>query len=227
MPATTARPTWVRKLAWTLTLLAGLGLIGIGYAYFQITAEIDRRSFGPLNDLDAKEAERKLKIYAEAFGTSRRGFIRLSEAEINSYLQEHYFADSDKNSTNALASGARLLDGRVELLGRGLTWSCWLRKPLLGQPLDLVWQRVMELNQHSTQWVFQTKSMWLGNVEVPPRFWPFVTQQLGEADLVLSNRHQWFSRLPALEIKTNELSAKPELRLYTYRVAETLPRAKP
>jgi hypothetical protein len=221
----TARPTWVRKLYLLLAAGTGIGLLAGCYLFFQITADIEPDVRHQPNELDAKEADRKLKIYVEALQDSRRGFIRLSEVELNSYIQQQYFSEAKIGETNGPIPKTHLLKSQVGLFSEEITWSYWLQRKVLGKAVDLYWQRAIELSGKPKQWVFQTKAMRVGKVEVPPRFWEFVQRQLGDSDMIFSNRFDWLVRLPTLEIKTNDLTSSAELRLYTYPVNAVLTKA--
>jgi hypothetical protein len=210
-----------------LSVAGTVGLLALGYSYFAITAEVDLSSFTKPNELDAKEAGRKLKLYQDALAISRRGFIRLSEIEINSYLHQHYFAEDKSKATNAPEASPHLLAGRVELSNGGLVWYCWVRKNWFGRPFDLFWERVFELNQAQDRWSFQPRAMRLGRLEMPSGAWTLVQRQLGAVDHIFTNQVEWLARLPTLEIKTNEASIKPEFRLFTYPVAGMIGPKKP
>jgi hypothetical protein len=218
----TARPTWVRKLCLLLAVGAGIAFLAGSYLYFQITAAIEPEARQEANDLDAKEADRKLKVYQQALQDSRRGFIRLSEVELNSYIQQQYFSETKTADTNAPVPKTHLLKSQVGLYSKEITWSYWLQRKVLGKPVQLFWQRAVELSGKPQHWTFQTKAMRVGKIDVPPRLWEFVQSRLGESDLIFSNRFDWLVRLPTLEIKTNDLTSSAELRLYTYPVNAVL-----
>jgi hypothetical protein len=218
----TARPIWVRKAYLLLVVGAGIALLAACYLYFQITAVIEPVVRQQPNDLDAKEAERKLKLYRQALQDSRRGFIRLSEVELNSYIQQQYFSETKIGETNAPNSKTHLSRSLVGLFSDEITWSYWLQQKVLGKPVHLFWQRAVELSGKPEHWTFQTKAMRVGKIEVPPRLWDFVQSRLGESDLIFSNRFDWLVRLPTLEVKTNDLTSSAELRLYTYPVNAVL-----
>jgi len=159
------------------------------------------------------------KLYLTlALQESRRGFIRLSEVELDSYIKKHYLSPKT-DETAALLSDTQLTRGEVELLNQDINWTCWMRKKLAGRWIDLVWQRTVELTGAPTNWSFELKAMRVGRIEVPPRFWPLVQRQLGHVDLAFTNQFDWLAHLPTLEIKTNEMVLGNELRLYTYPVA--------
>ncbi|MBM3838152.1 MAG: hypothetical protein FJ398_09330 [Verrucomicrobia bacterium] len=60
--------------------------------------------------------------------------------------------------------------------------------------------------------------MKLGKLEIPPRYWPLLSQELGEVDRVFAEDRRWVEKLPWLEIRTNNPNSAPELRLYTHPV---------
>lgn len=211
----TTRPTWVRKVYATLAVLAGLGLLGAWFTYSQLTAELDPGAIRKPNELDGQEAEKKLRIYHHALETSRPGFIRLSDSEINSYLEPHYFS-GQRAVPPPTESPVRLLTGRLELLNGGGVWYCWVRRTCLGHAIDMVWERTFRLEREADRWALRTKSMRLGRLQVPRVLWPFVRRQLGSVDDTFAKKADWLARLPNLEIRTNEASISPELRLFTY-----------
>jgi hypothetical protein len=218
----TVRPSWIRKLCLALALLLGLAIIALFYGYFQITARIDPEGVARPNPLEAKEAERKLDLYREAQKTSQRGFVRLSEGEINSYLQARYFSASRTSRVDSATSpgSARLLKSRADLFDNTIVWSCWISKDWLGGSMELVWQRSFELVPEGNRWDLRMKGMRLGDLNVPRKLWPVVDASLGGVDEVFINQFDWLTQLPTLEIKTNVFSSKPELRLFTYRLTE-------
>jgi hypothetical protein len=218
-----ARPSWIRKVYIALAMLAVAMVILFAYGYYQITSPIDLGGPRLTNILDAKEAEKKLKLYKSARQVSERGFVRLSEVEINSYLQEHYFSSSKGSGISpAATASARLMRTHVLLTDEAVIWLCWMQKKWLGRSVDLVWQRAFEIvpdcEGNST---LRMTAMRVGQLDVPASFWGVMRSTLGEVDGVFTNQFNWLTRLPTLEIKTNAASFKPELRLFTYRVTDT------
>lgn len=67
-----ARPAWVRKLWVILAIGAGLGFLAGVYVYLQLTGDIAADGFKEPNLLDAREADRKLRIYRTALGQAER-----------------------------------------------------------------------------------------------------------------------------------------------------------
>jgi len=216
------RPTWVRR-AYTATAIAALlALAAVAYFYFQVTADVYFEVSEGANSLDAKEAERKLGLYLEAEKIARRGFVRLSEVEINSYLQQRFFSDSD-NEAGAeppLTSKTGLLKSRARLSTDALTWCCWIKKEWLGRSRIFVWQRTFEMIQNENGSPdLELTTMTVGSLDVPRPLWPTVEAAFGEVDAVFTNQVAWLTRLPTVEIKTNVFSSRPEVRLFTYRLS--------
>jgi hypothetical protein len=194
----------------------GFFFVAVVYLYSQVTADFDAEASKEPNAVDAQEARRKLGLYKKALESpGRSGFIRLTEAEINSYLDERYFRDNVKNLTNAPDASPRLLASRAKLAGQEIQWYCWLRKKWFGLSFPLVSRRGLELCGGTNHWILATRSMDLGKLEVPPRYWPLVSQELGEVDRVFVEDRRWGEKLPWVEIRTNSLNSAPELRLYT------------
>ncbi|MBI2950424.1 MAG: hypothetical protein HYY23_22575 [Verrucomicrobia bacterium] len=215
-----ARPAWIRKVVTMAWMALGLGFVGVIYFYSQVTADIDEEGFKEPNALDAQEAQRKLGLYKKALEASARsGFIRLTEVEINSYLSERYWGDKLKRATNSPDAGPRLLEGRAKFSGQEILWYCWIRKKWFGLSFPLVWRRGMELRGGTNNWNLTTRSMRLGKLQVPARYWPLLSKELGDVDRLFAEDRRWVEKLPWVEIRTNNVNAAPELRLYTHPVA--------
>src|ERR1044072_2446585 len=103
---TAVRPTWVRRFYWTLGVAAGAGILFAFFLCWQVTADVEAAKHS--NVLDAEEAIRKLSRYDNACKVAQKGYIRLSEAEINSYLKKRFFsrhtADSAIQQTALIGS---------------------------------------------------------------------------------------------------------------------------
>jgi hypothetical protein len=198
-------------------VLLGILVLVAGYWYMQFTAEVGSTSLESPNIFDAQEADRKLKLFEGAQRDAKKGFIRLTEIELNSYLREHYLGGFKKGAAPGPESGQRgLLDCRLDLTRNGMVWHCWLHKPLWKHTARLYWERTFGLARAGDQWTFALRSMRVGDVDVPRRFWPQVQGFLGGVDEVFVKQSNWVAQLPAVELRPNEFSQSPELRLYTY-----------
>lgn len=222
----TPQPAWVRRVFLTFAVTIGFGLVVVVFAFFKMTAEIDVGPIKEPNSLDAREADRKIGIYKKALEGSEHGFVRLSEVEVNSYLHQHYFGDQ-RQKTNASVAATRLLDARLKFNGQDFFWYSWVKGKWFGRPIEMIWRREIEFKRGMSNWLFQTKAMSLGNLNVPARCWETVNKQLGEADEIFGEERQWLDRVPVMEIKTNNLTSSPELRLFTYSVPTTTNESKP
>ncbi|MBM3838151.1 MAG: hypothetical protein FJ398_09325 [Verrucomicrobia bacterium] len=130
-----ARPAWIRRVV-TVAWMAAV------YFYSQVTADIDAEAFKEPNALDAQEVQRKLGLFRKALESpGRSGFIRLTEIEINSYLDERYAGDKLKSPANAPETSPKLLASRARFSGPEIQWYCWVRKKWFGLSFPLVWRR--------------------------------------------------------------------------------------
>ncbi len=205
----------LKKILLALAVAIGAILLAGGYLFFQIKRDVDTDWADAPNSVDALEARRKLRLFQEAQKVSRRGFVRLSEVELNSYLEQNYSATAAAAQTNAPGSNG-LLKSFVSLSVPDVTFYCWVKKRMIGFSVDFVWQRTVRLERTADRWNFPVQAMKVGNLEIRPRFWQLANRHLGGADQAFSKQFDWLAHLPGLEIAENELSHRPELRLYTY-----------
>lgn len=164
------------------------------------------------NAVEAFEANRKLKLLNEAQTERRQGFIRLSEVEINSFLEGRYNAATSKATNRTV----RLVKSGVLLDPRSLTFVTWHRVPVLGFELPFVWQRVVTPTGDTNGWGFRLRAMRVGDLDVPPEYWSRIEAILGSTDAVFDERKDWLRDLPFVSLAQNEQSKSPEFRLYTY-----------
>lgn len=166
------------------------------------------------NKVELLEAGRKLKLLNEAQANKRKGFVRLSEVEINSFLEDRYQKNAGLN-TNAPAD-IQIHQTAVLLTSTNLTFVTKLTKTIAGIKTPFVWQRTVVPRKEEKGWAFDVVQMRLGRCEIPPRFWGRVEGILGAGDSIFKEREVWLSQLPAITLTRNELSQAPELRLYTF-----------
>lgn len=217
-------PAWVRKVA----IVVGAILVGVlilaGYYYFQITSDVDVSNLETPNSLDIKEATRKLKLFEKSLTENREGFIRLSEVELNAYLTDHYAAKTNvakpgPNESVMTRCIVDLTEGEVILY-------TWVTHNWLGRQWNLVWQRNAQLIRDKDLWSFKLSSMQVGHVKVPEKYWEKIEGYIGNSDKAFEERLHWFSKLPAVAIRQDELQKQLELRLYTYKETNVLAQAK-
>ena len=184
----------------------------VGSLLYLLTRPLDVEFAQDPNAVEAFEANRKLKLLNEAQTERRQGFIRLSEVEINSFLEGRYNAAATKptNSTVRLVKSGVLLDQG------SLTFVTWHRAPVLGFELPFVWQRVVTPTGDTNGWGFRLRAMRVGQLDIPLEYWTRVEQILGGSDALFEERKYWLRKLPFVSLAQNEQSKSPEFRLYTY-----------
>lgn len=215
-------PSRLRIVLFALAVLLSAGLILGGHYYLQLTADVEAASLDAPNALDARELERKLKMYDEALKSSRHGFIRLSEVEINSYLHEHYTGKRNEGQPDQLSDGCWLTKCRADLTGNEVIFFSWVQVRWHHRTLNVCWQRTAALHRVADRWEFVLKSMRVGRQQIRPGLWPRVDAFFQTADQGFQEKFAWLLTQPALEIKTSQLSQQPELRLYTFPDAGAL-----
>lgn len=205
-----------------MAMTAVLGIAVFCYVCLKLTAEVDLEGVETPNILDAREAERKLALFSDAMKIARRGFVRLSEVEINSYIEQRYFGNSAspaKTTGTAGEPGARVLRAAAFLSHEAVTWTCWVRGEWFGRPREWVWQRTFELVPNCPEASdFRLASMSVGQLQIPRVLWPQVQAAFADVDDLFTHQAVWLANVPAVEIKTNVFSLKPEVRLFTYHV---------
>jgi hypothetical protein len=213
-------PGWLRKGVGVAALLAVGLVIGTFYFYRQLTAPVDFRAFQRSNLWDLDEAVRKKKLFDEAKAVSQRGFVRVSEPEINAYLQEQ---ESELWSETGLEGGGlELVRTRLALGEETATWYCWIRRQWLGKPVEFVWQRTAAVYWTNGAWKLELQAMRIGKFEVPSRFWERVQEELQPVDEKFEPFFHWVQQVPAFHISQNQTKQHKELRFYTYPVPEGL-----
>jgi hypothetical protein len=219
-------PSRVRIGLFSLVAVVGVGLILGGHSYLELTATVEAPGLEAPDNLDARELLRKVKLFDAAWHSARRGFIRLSEVEINSYLQELTPATDGSSAGAAAASGARPVRCRADLTADGVIFYSWVEWHWGRHTWDLCWRRHAVLRHVPGHWEFAVDSMRVGELKIPPGYWSKVDAILGAADKPFAARYAWLMKVPALEVEPNGLTHQPELRLYTFADTAALSRAQ-
>jgi len=196
----------------TLVLLAG---IVAAYFYSQLTAVVAFADSNIIQKITVQEAQRKFKLFEDARTNNRKGYVRLTEAEINAYMDEFLASDNAVAPTNLLHS-VQLVKSRIYLKSGGFTWVCWVKASWRWWRCNLVWLRDYDLVYDRGRWDLHLLSMFVGKQRLQPWSWIYADRLLGEVDQPFAGKHQWLTELPAMEIRTNELSLKLEFKLYNY-----------
>jgi hypothetical protein len=202
----------VKKVLILTTLLTGAIAAAAGSVVYLATRPVQIDWQQDPNKVELYEANRKISLFDEAQSTRRKGFIRLSEVEINSFLQNRFKMVSAAD-TNALLE---LKKSAVLLTGTNIQFVAWLEKPVFGYRIPFVWQRSIIPVRENNKWTFAVQEMKIGQLEIPRRFWSQVEAFVGSIDAAFEEKRDWLAQVPSITLSKNELSHFPEVRLYTF-----------
>lgn len=205
-----------RTVLWGLFIILSFAAVSIGVLIYLVTRPIELRFTQDPNPLDAHEAKRKLTLLNEAREGKRMGWVRLSEVEINSFLEKEY-NEPRKSRTN---SPVEFVKTGLLLHTNSLTLVTWLNVPAKFTELPIAWQRTVRPVRENDGWTFKVQSMRLGHLEIPDRFWPQVQSFLGSSDGVFEERRAWLANVPKVALMKNEMSTAMEFRLYSYNPSD-------
>lgn len=255
-PRRDAGPASVRsKWRLLLSLVAiGVGVLLVGglvvgvYFFQSLTASQPPETYGVPAFLEAKSAADKLKLLEDSERNRQNGYVRLTEAEINSLLHWIFFGGKAKPLSSfpdaaqllrswdpsaqvkpAATPEGRLLHARVRFdrATQRTVWYTWVSKSWRGHTWTLQWERQGTLAHDTNGWGFALADMRLGNRQIPPAYWERVQRALGGSDATLDPVFSWLRRLPAVELTTNATTQVPELKLYNYPEPLVLGGTKP
>jgi hypothetical protein len=199
-----------KKVSLVLGLLLGVFLATSLYYGFKLTRNIDPQWVQDPNPVEAYEANRKIRLLSNSEARSK-GFVRLSEVEINSYLQEKV-----RSLTNSPASLA-LVQAAVRLAETNVTFICWTHKNLLGFQVPFVYQRSYKFGETNAISDLELESIKVGTVEIPKALWTRAESFFSSTDTRFEDRRRWIAELPAVLLTRNELTHNPEVRLYNFQ----------
>src|SRR5687767_13800792 len=180
-----------KRVLWGGGTALALILGAAGLAVYTVTRPLDLEFAQDPNAVEAHEANRKLKLLNEAQTTQKRGFVRLSEVEINSFLDGRY----NSNNENQTNSRVKLVKSGVLLGQDRVTFVTWHRAPIFGFDLPIVWQRVVAPSKDTNGWNFTLESMRVGQVEIPAQHWARINAILGVGDTLFEERKSWLKSL--------------------------------
>jgi hypothetical protein len=198
--------------------LAAVVLVAIYYGY-QLTRQEDTGMHIGVNTPDAQAVTRKLKILQDAQLSGKKGWVRFSEVEMNSFL--HYEFNSAALSTNEPLPEVETARSFIDLTKQDVVWYSYVQRRVLGRPIQFLWERTLSISSENGRWTFPVKAMRVGDVEIPRRFWAQVDKFFEGADAKYQLRRQWIEKVPYLQLTNNELSTLPELRIYSYNLKAT------
>jgi hypothetical protein len=195
-----------------LVLLAVL-VISLGAVAYLATRPVEIEFAQDPNPLELSEANRKIKLLNEAREAKKKGFVRLSEVEINSFMEARFHGSNDAPASPSVA----LVKSAVLLHQTNLTLVTWHRLALFGGfSVPFVWQRTVAPVREGGTVKFEIGEMRLGRINLPLQAWPQVSEFFGRTDAIYEDRRNWLASLPKVALMKNEISFAPELRLFSY-----------
>lgn len=199
-----------KKICLALGVIGGALFITIAVIAFKLTRQIEPQWVQDPNPVEAYEADRKIRLLSEAEARAK-GFVRLSEVEINSYLQQKLAP-----GTNTAPSSLVLRQAGVQLASSNVTFVCWANQKLLGLEIPLVYQRSYDVGNGQLLSEIQLQSIKIGDLEIPKFLWNKVESVFTAMDTRFEERRNWVAKLPAVRLTRNELTDHPEVRLYNF-----------
>jgi hypothetical protein len=194
-------------------LLALVLLVGVLVSAYMISRDPGSDFLEHPNPVEANHFRNKLGRYENALTNGQNGFVRFSQLEINSYIRQTLTNNADTNTP-----GMHLRRVGVGLNSTNLTLYSWGEYRAFNLPLRFVVQRGFRIQQEgANQWEMPMEWMKVGEVEVPKRFWDSVGAELAPLDEPVKEAFAWRTNIQAMLVRKNELSQRPELRLYTYK----------
>lgn len=210
--------TGIRRIFTAGLLLIGVMLVGAAYIYFELTAAPDLSRVLMPNVFDAREAERKMDLFRSALAESKQGFIRLSEVEVNSWLQEQ-LEESPKENVPAPREAeppSPLKRCIMVIHDDTIIWYSFMEVSALGLDWPVVLEQKTKLVRSEEDWGFETLSLKLGRIQIPEDRWHLLERFIPDGLKQFKAQTQWIRNVPAADVAWNEWTHRPELRLYTY-----------
>jgi hypothetical protein len=210
----------IKRIFVVFGLLLTMVMVGAVVLAFMVSRDVPFDWENP-NFVEGSEARRKLKLYETSVQGGQRGFLRLSQLEINSHLES--LLSSTNESTNAVAPEVDAGPVKLRRVALGLTSTnmmlySWGETRKFGLPLKFVVQRGLQIHQKGTNgWEISTEFMKIGELEVSRKYWPKFDEYLEALDRPLLDKFSWRTNIQAMAVAKNELSQRQELRLYTYK----------
>jgi hypothetical protein len=203
--------TRAKRVSLVIGLLFVALFVGALVGAYMLSRDI-HFDLGNPNVVEANNFRKKLRRYETAITNGTHGYVKFSQVEINSFIGR-----TMTNSTET-GSGMHLRRMAVGLTDTNLMLYSWGEYRVANMPLKFVVQRGFTIRQEGTnQWEAPMDSLKIGEVEVPENWWPRLAAILEPLDQPVKDKFAWTTNIPALMVKKNELSKKPELTLYTYK----------
>ena len=212
-----------RSVALVLGLLFLVLLVVALVLAFMVSRDVSFDWENP-NNIEAAEARRKIKLHESSMASSQRGFVRLSQLEINSYLMS-VLNPTNKPTNSVTAEVTEDAPGKVKLRRAALALTStnmilysWGDGKVMGLPVKFVIQRGLRIHQEGTNaWQINTEFLKVGELDIALKNWPKVQPYLDALDQPLLDQFRWATNIPAMIVARNELNHRPEFRLYTFK----------
>jgi hypothetical protein len=204
--------TRAKRCFLALALLFAVVIVAVLVLAYMVSRDVAFDWQNP-NVVEATHFKEKLSRYENAMSNGQHGFVRFSQLEINSYIRH-----SMTNGTDTNAPGLHLTRLAVELKDTNLMVLSWGEYRVLNMPLKFVVQRSFSIQQEgANSWELPMQTFKVGEVEVPRNCWDSVSSFLEPMDQPAKESFAWRTNIQALLVTRNNLSQRPELRLYTYK----------
>lgn len=210
-----------------LFVAGAIGFLGVALAVYygiQLCADVQIPGLAAPDSFDAKEARRKLDAFKTAISQSQIGYVRLTEAELNSHLGRSHDL-SREEVTKLPANRWSVTKARIDLRGTNFAFYTWVAHPVGKWTFEVVWQRIGRATHGKDGWEAEVDSMKIGRVTLPDVLVPHAVRYLGGSDAAFEKEFKLLSEVPALELRFNEMTKRSELRLYTYAESNVVARA--
>jgi hypothetical protein len=211
-----------RSIALIFGLLLVVTVVGALVLAFIVSRDVPFDWENP-NYIEAAEARRKLKLFESSMESHQRGFVRLSQLEINSYLMSvlnptNKTTNSVQAEMNTDASRqVKLRRAAVLLTSTNMILHSWGDGKMFGVPVKFVVQRGLRFRQEGSEpWTMNTEFLKVGEMEIAPKNWPRLQPYLDALDKPLLDELKLSTNFPAVHIARSEVN-RPEFRIYTYK----------
>lgn len=202
----------VKRALFAVGLLAACLVLVAGWFVFEITRDPGVSWEAP-TAVEDSEARRKIKLYEKSLAGAQQGFVRFSPSELNAFL-----TSITTNAQMSADAPLRLKRAAIDITRTNITYSALTERRIFNQPIDIIVQRGFHVVQRGTNhWDLPLDWIKIGHLEVPQKYWRKMTPIVKPIDEALAAHFKWATNIPAMLVTKNDLSQRPELRLYTFK----------
>lgn len=206
-----------KRVILVITMFFAVVLGAGGYLFFMLTRD-PGIVWEPPNAVESNEALKNIAFYKKSKAEGVRGWVRISEIELNSYLRSILTNDLSTIEIPPTRFPVKLKQVGVSLSKTNITISSWADAKLAMFTVPFVVQRTVVIHQEGTnQWDFPMQSVRVGEVEIPRRFWRRLGPTVRALDAPVMAGMAWTTNIEAMLVVQNPFSQRSELRLYTYK----------